>query len=141
MQGMKIDFITNSIIITKSFAEAAADINSEEYTSLQLAKMDNPTMRVVLRSTRATGHGNDYKGLTYKYMRKFISVMDSENLINFEKTILHYESYGYENGTVYKCVRDWFLKYYPDHRKMIAAAAPAPKIETETVALTESEAA
>ena len=53
MQGMKIDFITNSIIVTRSFIEAAADINSEEYTSLQLAKMDNPTMRVVLRSTRA----------------------------------------------------------------------------------------
>lgn len=139
MQGMKIDFITNSIIVTKSFAEAAADINSEEYTSLQLAKKDNPTMRVVLRSTRAGGHESDYKGLTYKYMRKFISVMDSVNLVNFEKTILHYESYGYENGTIYKYVREWFLTYYPEHREMIAAAAP--KITAETVNFTGSEAA
>lgn len=139
MQGMKIDFITNSIIVTKSFAEAASDINSEEYTSLQLAKKDNPAMRVVLRNTRTAGHESDYKGLTYKYMRKYISVMDSVNLVNFEKTILHYESYGYENGTVYKYVREWFLTYYPDHREMIAAAAP--KIATETVALIEPEAA
>ena len=139
MQGMKIDFITNSIIVTRSFIEAAADINSEEYTSLQLAKTDNPSMRVVLRSTRAGGHGSDYKGLTYKYMRKFISVMDSENLINFEKTILHYESYGYENATVYKYVRDWFLAYYPSHREMIAEAAP--KRMSETANLTKPEAA
>ncbi len=139
MQGMKIDFITNSIIVTRSFIEAAADINSEEYTSLQLAKMDNPTMRVVLRSTRAGGRESGYKGLTYKYMRKFISVMDSANLVNFEKTILHYENYGYENGTVYKYVREWFLAYYPNHREMIAAAAP--KAAAETVNLIEPEAA
>ena len=139
MQGMKIDFITNSIIVTKSFAEAAADINSEEYTSLQLAKKDNPAMRVVLRSTRAAGHESDYKGLTYKYMRKFISVMDSANLVNFEKTILHYESYGYENGTVYKYMREWFLTYYPNHKEMITATAP--KIATITNNLTGSEAA
>lgn len=139
MQGMKIDFITNSIIVTRNFVEAAADINSEEYTKLQLAKMDNPTMRVVLRSTRGAGHKSEYKGLTYKYMRKFISVMDSENLGNFEKTILHYESYGYENGTVYQYVKEWFLKYYPRHKEMIAEAAP--KRETVTECLTEPEAA
>lgn len=139
MQGMKIDFITNSIIVTRTFAEAAADINSEEYTSLQLAKMDNPAMRVVLRSTRAVGRESVIKGLTYNYMRKFISTMDSENLINFEKTKLYYESYGYENGTVYKYMREWFVRYYPKHREMIAAAAPKSIAETDN--LTEPEAA
>ncbi|MBP3620099.1 MAG: hypothetical protein J6J24_05540 [Clostridia bacterium] len=91
---------------------------------LNAVKKDNPQMRVVLRSTKAAGRTNDNKGLTYNYMRKFISVMDCENLITFDKTILHYESYGYESGTIYKYMKEWFLENYPNHKEMIAAAAP-----------------
>ncbi len=124
MQGMRIDFITNTITITKAFREAASDLSSEEYIALSLVQKENPQMKVVLRSNKAASRRSDSKGLTYKYMRKFISVMDSENLITFEKTILHYESYEYENGTVYQYVKEWFLENYPDHKEMIAAAAP-----------------
>ncbi len=124
MQGMRIDFITNTITITKAFREAASDLSSEEYIALSLVQKENPQMKVVLRSNKAASRRSDCKGLTYKYMRKFISVMDSENLITFEKTILHYESYEYENGTVYQYVKEWFLENYPDHKEMIAAAAP-----------------
>lgn len=124
MQGMKIDFVTNTIIITKAFREAASEIGSVEYQSLNRAKEENPRMRVVLRSTSAAGRGNNDKGLTYKYMRKFITIMDSENLLNFEKTKLYYEDFGYENGTVYKRVKEWFLENYPDHKEMVVGCAP-----------------
>ena len=96
MNGMKIDFITNTI--TKAFREAASNLNTEEYIALSKVQKDNPQMKVVLRITKATGSKSDYKGLTYKYMRKFITVMDSDNLFNFENTKLHYESYDYSNG-------------------------------------------
>lgn len=124
MQGMKIDFITSTIIITKAFREAASDSNTEEYIALSKVQKENPQMRIVLRNTKATRGKSGYKGLTYKYMRKFITVMDSDNLINFENTKLHYESYDYTNGTVYQYMKEWFLNNYPDHKEMIAAAAP-----------------
>lgn len=124
MQGMTINHATNTIIVTKAFNEAASEYGTPEYMELNAVKKDNPQMRVVLRSTKAAGRTNDNKGLTYNYMRKFISVMDCENLITFDKTILHYESYGYESGTIYKYMKEWFLENYPNHKEMIAAAAP-----------------
>lgn len=124
MLGMKINHVANTIVVTKSFYEEACKFGTPEYQQLNTVKKDNPKMSVVIRQTKAAGHRNENKGLNYKYMRKFISVMDSENLITFEKIILHYESYGYENGAVYQCVKEWFLENYPEHREMIAAAAP-----------------
>ena len=38
MQGIKVDFITNTIIITKEFAALASDPTSEEYVTLNLCQ-------------------------------------------------------------------------------------------------------
>lgn len=124
MQGMKIDFVTSSIIITKAFRDAAAEYGSEEYIALNMVKEENPSMKIVLRSTEMPKRSSKYKGLTYKYMRKFISVMDSGNLLNFENTILYFESFDYSNGEVYQNVKDWFLANYPNHKDMVVNFAP-----------------
>lgn len=124
MNGMKIDFITNTIIITKAFRDAACEVDSEEYAKLSLVQQAHPEMRVVLRSVRTGNRTNDNKGLTYRYMRKFISLMDPENLAAFEQTILYYESMYMENATVYQYVKDWFLETYPDHKKLLVKSAP-----------------
>ena len=57
-------------------------------------------------------------------MRKFISIMDSSNLITFEKTIEHYEDFCSESAEVYQNVKEWFLENYPHHREMVVDAAP-----------------
>jgi hypothetical protein len=124
MQGMKIDFVTNTIIITKAFREAASEIDSEEYMALNPAQMENPGMKIVLKSTRAAGGKSDYKGLTYDYMRRFIRIMDKKNVITFEEVIGHYEKFGYESGRLYQRVKEWFLATYPDHKDMIANSTP-----------------
>lgn len=121
---MRVDFMTNTIIVTKEFYRAAQEWGTEEYTALNLAQTENPQMRVAFRSVKAAKRTNENKGLTYRYMRKFISVMDNENLRTFEETILHYESFGYENGKVYQYVKDWFLDNYPNHKELIVSAAP-----------------
>lgn len=123
MNGMKIDFIKNTITITKAFRDAAYDMDSEEYAALSLVQLDHPNMKIVLRSSR-TGSKNENKGLTYRYMRKFISIMNPENLTTFEKTILHYEGLYMENATVYQYVKDWFLENYPNHKQLVVNAAP-----------------
>lgn len=125
MQGMKIDFITNTITITKAFRESANEYGTEEYITLQRVMAENPNMKVVSRSVRSSyKRRNESKGLTYKYMRKFISIMDSSNLITFEKTIEHYEDFCSENVEVYLNVKEWFLENYPHHREMVVDAAP-----------------
>ena len=124
MRGISVDFISNTIIVTEGFLKASQDINSEEYIAMNMVKADNPQMKVVIKDSTAKNRKNPSKGLTYKYMRKFISIMDKENLLCFENTILHYEGLGFDNIAVYQYVKDWFLENYPRHKEMIVEAAP-----------------
>ena len=87
--NVKIDYSANTVVVTKSFLEEAEIYGTEEYGLLKRIQTDYPDIRVVTRSIRTGNRKSDTKGLTYKYMRKFISVMDSENLLTFEKVILH----------------------------------------------------
>lgn len=127
MQNIKVDFISNTIITTKSFYEAAKNYGSEEYKMLKEIQKDNPEMKVSVRESSRKSEPNKFKGLTYRYMRKFISVMDKENLQTFEEVVLLYEGLYTENATVFASVRDWFLKNYPYHKEMIVAAVPTRK--------------
>jgi len=131
MNGMKVDFITKTITITKAFRDAAYDVTSEEYAELSRVQQAHPDMNIVLRSVRKGNRANENKGLTYRYMRKFIALMDTENLTTFEQTILYYESMYMENATVYQYVKDWFLDNYPDHKKLIIKAAPKAVLNNE----------
>ncbi len=132
MQAIKIDFISNTIKVTKGFMELASDMNTEEYRTLQQAKNENPQMRVVYRNQGAAGHKNENKGLTYKYMRRFIIFMDKENLPTFEAVSCGYELLGYETGAIYHKVREWFLEQYPNHKQMIVDSI-SRKAETPLV--------
>ena len=88
MQGIKVDFITNTIIITKEFAALASDPTSEEYVTLNLLREENPKMKIATRSRKKSSkERNQNKGLTYKFMRKFIATMDEKNLEEFCRTI------------------------------------------------------
>ena len=124
MQGIKIDFIAKTIIITKAFKEAASEIDSEEYSQLQRAQKENPDMKVVLKTKNSSHHKSDYKGLTYDYMTRFIRIMDRENLLTFQDVIAHYEDFGYDSSKVYQHVKDWFLETYPHHKDMIVDSTP-----------------
>ena len=120
----KIDYSANAIVATKTFLEEAEIFGTEEYKILQSIRNDYPNMRVVTRSVRTGSRKSTTKGLTYKYMRKFVSVMDSENLLTFEKVILHYEEHEEDNAAVYHRVKEWFLENYPYHKEMIVDTAP-----------------
>ena len=124
MLDMNIDFVTNTITLTKAFHEAAKEFGSEEYTKLQLVVSDNPNMKVVVRTTRSGNRKCDYKGLTYEYMRKFIRTMDRDNMIVFEEVIDHYKDFGQTGGELYQNVKVWFLENYPRHKEMVVDTTP-----------------
>lgn len=124
MQGIKVDFITNTIIITKEFAALASDPTSEEYVTLNLLREENPKMKIATRSRKKSSkERNPNKGLTYKFMRRFISVMDEKNLSEFSRLQAYYEGYDMENAEVYQHVKDWFIETYPDYKRLLVAGA------------------
>lgn len=124
MRNIQIDFVNNTIIVAKKFYEEAMNYGTDEYRELQKVMADNPNMRVSVKSPRKTNRTNAYKGLTYRYMRKFISVMDSASMSAFEEVQLYYEGLYGESLAVYNGVRDWFLDNYPNHKEMLVEAVP-----------------
>ena len=137
MREITIDFIANKIVVTKGFYENAKVPATEENDRLRAVLSDYPNMKVSVRESNRKATANPYKGLTYRYMRKFISVMDNENLDTFERVILHFEGVYTENGEVYAAVRDWFLENYPHHKEMIVAAVPTRKTSLASVPVAE----
>ena len=110
MNNIKFDFVTNTITVARGFYEEACKYGTEEYGVLQQIKTDNPDMKIVIRTVATGNRKSATKGLTYKYMRKFISVMDKENLAKFNEIMLYYEGFGLDNTTVYQRVIDLFVE-------------------------------
>ncbi|MBR5640650.1 MAG: hypothetical protein IKW92_00780 [Firmicutes bacterium] len=107
----------NEIVVTKKFAEAAKHFGSEEYKMLKEAKMDNPSFKVVTRKVKASKN-DKMKGLTYKFMEKYISTHDDEEgtlLATFKELTAKSEEAMELNAAAcsYQEVKDWFLNTFP----------------------------
>lgn len=125
MSGIRVDFISNSIIVTQAFLDAAAVVGTEEYNELRDVRKENPNMKIVRRSIRGSKKSHKSKDLTYAYMRNFIKVMDSDNRVTFEDTVDYFQDmYSGNSAKTYVAVRDWFLENYPRHAEMIVETAP-----------------
>lgn len=124
MSNITFDVITNTITISKGFYEASKEFGSEEQKRLADIRKEYPDMTIAVKSTRTGCRKSEYKGLTYDYMRRFIRIMDIDNIITFERVIAHYEAFGYESGKLYQCVKEWFLQTYPNHKDMIVDTTP-----------------
>ena len=125
MKNIKVDFVTNTITITKKFYEESMEYGTEAYKTLKSVREENPQMEVVVSETNSK---SALKGIDYRYMRRFVSVMDRENLVVFEGVIAHFEDlYGNNNTKVFNAVRNWFLENYPDHAEMVVDSAPQRK--------------
>lgn len=129
---MTINYTTNTIMMTKKFAKAAEKFGSDEYKSLQEARRDNPTFKVVIVSRKATEKKDSYKGLTYEYMEKYINTHDGAEAKMKEYKNLRGLSEEAKAALAEPCsyneVRAWFLKTYPaiakfheDRAKLLAA--------------------
>ena len=125
MKNIKVDFITNTITITKRFYEESKEYGTEAYKVLKEVRKENPQMEVVINTTNRK---STLKGIDYRYMRRFVTEMDKDNLSVFESVIGHYENlYGNNSTKVFNAVRTWFLDNYPDHNDMIVESAPKRK--------------
>lgn len=141
MRDYTVDFATKRIICTKGFYEAACDPTTEEHEEMLQIMARYPSMQILPRATKRKSKKNEYKGITYRYMRKFISVLDKDNLPLFEEVVLLNEGLYAENAAVFAAVRAWFLNTYPEHEKMIAGVCAPQKSILAAVPKAENPAA
>ena len=101
--NFKVNFITNTIEVSPSFAKKASIYGSNEYLMLTNAQQAHPTYTLQTQKPKKTA----IKGIDYDFMRKYIASHDenAELLTNFEKLV--------KGNLSYPEVKAWFIEQYP----------------------------
>lgn len=126
MKNYKIDFVANTLTITKAFEDAASNPYSEEYKLFQQIRADFPGIQIVRKTRRPSKTARTNKNLTYANMEKYMSVFENaaELLTQFEivKTCSQKES------NPYQYVKSWFEAQFPDYKELPDFGTNAPKV-------------
>lgn len=110
---LKIDFETNSLIMDRTFAKAAAYVGSEEYNILQNARRDYPSFIVSTRTIKRNPNKESYRGLTYEYMENYIKTHNLSKMDEYKELRLQSECHSIR----YPHIKAWFLKQFPEIEK------------------------
>lgn len=132
----EVNFLNNTITITKKFSKAASVLGSSEYNTLMMLKKDNPDFAIVLREIKKKEGKKSYRHLTFEYMEELIIRMDgknSENLKLFETV----KAQAKLQPSPYSFVKKWFLDNYKDAIDK-ALAIEEKKTEKPTLKLVEA---
>ena len=107
------DPITNTLTITKTFADKLSDPSSDEYKLFREIKADNPSLAVRKRTHKTSrGYVNQYKKLTYANMEAFIELLPQADELMRVYNFLR-ASADKMCGSPYKAVRTWFVEQFP----------------------------
>ena len=112
MKNYKIDFVTNTITVTKKFAEASSQMGTPEFSMMcELRKMN---MRIEVAASSKKKASNNL--LTYKKMENFIAnVADSESYLEEYNTVKELAK-SQNNACLY--VNKWFKATFPNYDKI-----------------------
>ncbi len=107
----------NTIIITKAFAEAIQDPNSDEYKIFHAIKADNPTIVVRQRTHKTkSNHVNKNKNLTYENMIAFMELLpEAEQYLNAFNAV--HAMADTMSLSPYSMVSKWFVEQFPLYHK------------------------
>ena len=108
MKNISINYINNTIEMTKKFAKAAGVLNSPEYKELLEIRRDYPDLPIVIREIKKKAGKKSYKNLTFQRMRDFIidwEGKDSETVKQFDKVV----AISKVQAGPYAYVKKWFL--------------------------------
>lgn len=101
-----------TITMSRTFAEGAKNVGSQEYAALRNCKRDFPEYEILTRHIKRNSNKECYRGLTYEYMRQYIAYFDenvNEAMNEFNEKIIISECHSKR----YPVVKDWFLEKYP----------------------------
>ena len=130
------DHENKKIRLPKAFAKASGKYGSEEYRMLMEIKRDVPNYEVIVETTRKQPRDN-FKGLTYDYMERYIKKHNSKLIEEFK--ILRGEKEdmnGLFKSRSYSQIKKWFLTNFPEVKNFETSRTEIinkPKENSETV--------
>ena len=110
MKNYSINFTTNTITITQKFAKEASQIGTEAFkTMMELRQLG---MTIITKEPVQKKNTN----LTYKKMKKYISLLEDAEKYQAEFNAVYAESLAMKVPYVY--VQKWFKKTFPNYGKL-----------------------
>ena len=114
---LMVKYADGVIEMNTTFAKEMRNPLSEEYALLQRTRQDFPTFAVRTRQIKSNPHKDTYKGLTYAYMRSYISTHEPKEMLEavlheFDELVLISQCHG--RRLRYPTIKKWFLAKYPE---------------------------
>lgn len=112
---VRLDHESRQIVMDRTFAKLSANIRNTEYQMLQDVRRDYPDYQVVTRRIKKNHAKECYKGLTYAYMRDYItrhSGTRSKEYQTFSEMIEI--SKCHSDAFRYPVIKKWFLDTYEE---------------------------
>ena len=108
--GYSIDFVSNTVTITRKFRDAASQLNTPEFNIMKQLREMNLTILV------KTPNKKKSTALTYAKMQKFISCLDEADKYQTMFDAVRKESKGMP--APYKYVVSWFYNTFPKYGQL-----------------------
>ena len=108
--GYSIDFVSNTVTITRKFRDAASQLNTPEFNIMNQLREMNLTILVKAPNKKKS------TALTYAKMQKFISCLDEADKYQTMFAAVRKESTGMP--APYKYVVSWFYNTFPKYGQM-----------------------
>ena len=137
---MTINHASNTIELTQKDSKAAGKYNSDAYHELLSAKKDFPEYRVVIVRPRKRTSAV-MRGLTYEYMKDYITKHPKEDAKGEAALIVFYRMQGRNEGgkkmehtqcSTYGEVMAWFLELYPEITEFNTKVQEQRKVSRES---------
>ena len=126
MMNYKIDFVNNTLTMSKSFEDALNNPASEEYKLWKQLRADFPSMTIIRKTRRTSKKARPNKNLTYKHMEQYMSVFENADELLAQFEVVKTCSLGQSNH--YKFVLDWFKNQFPKYKELPDFGNNAPKV-------------
>ena len=117
MKPMFVDYENGVISLSSAFKKRAFTPGTTEYRELNKVRHDFPDFGIEIREFQTNKKQDRYKGLTYDYMRWYITKVESkENAITSLDALEHEldKAKCHSKGRRYPTIKRWFLQRYPD---------------------------
>ena len=114
MTAIKVNYAERKIILSSAFAKKCFIPGSVEYAQLQAVRADYPDFALVTRKFKTNTAQEHYRGLTYDFMRDYISTHEADaKVVLAELEEMIGISKAHSRGKRYPTIKAWFLERYP----------------------------
>ena len=122
----KIDFVNNTLTMSKAFEEALNNPASEEYKLFLQLRADFPGLTIIRKTRRAPKKARPTKNLTYKHMEQYMSVFQNADELLAQFKVV--KECSQQQPSPYKFVLNWFKTQFPKYKELPDFGNNAPKV-------------